>query len=638
MSTFEKIAEGSSDICVGALALLWGDPSGTATVAAGLAGLGILGLSLRRGCAETAGRTAAARTIAALKASPEFADADLTRAEALLADRPGHATLTPHTLVEAAKAPTDAARTEALAEALYARIPFDGDDARTHRLLRLALQSAMRACYDNPELQTRITREVLIDTARQTDGAVEILERVEEKTDEVLRRLGGIETVLTTLEAQSAGDLQLIAGAFGATEAMSKPALVEFLTKKGTEYRALRQEIDAIEDGYKRLSNLKTAAREAIAAMRLDEVEEILSRVQEVELEEAAKTSELRAENALLRGRTDQAYRILSAAADSFAAVDPWEPARRRFEYMQPLYLHGQRYGGSGMARAIDMLRAPALERLREADPVLWGKAQNNLALAQSEQGKRTDGQQGAALLAEAVAAFRKALTIRTRENHPVDWALTQNNLANALQEQGRRTGGPQGAMLLAEAVATYKEVLTIFTREDRPVDWALTQNNLSFALQEQGSRTAGSEGTTLLSKAVATYRQAHSVCTREDYPKQWAHIQNNLATALQVQGIRTGGPQGAMLLAEAVVASQQASSIFVREFHPVGWAMTQTIMAQTEEALADQDTTTDPTPHLRAALEHIEAALTVYDPEHMAERHAIATALRERLRARLAP
>ena len=48
MSTFEKIAEGSSDICVGALALLWGDPSGTATVAAGLAGLGILGLSLRR--------------------------------------------------------------------------------------------------------------------------------------------------------------------------------------------------------------------------------------------------------------------------------------------------------------------------------------------------------------------------------------------------------------------------------------------------------------------------------------------------------------------------------------------------------------------------------------------------------------
>ncbi|MEQ9242909.1 hypothetical protein [Roseovarius indicus] len=638
MSTFEKIAEGSSDICVGALALLWGDPSGTATVAAGLAGLGILGLSLRRGCAETAGRTAAARTIAALKASPEFAGADLTRAEALLADRPSHATLTPHTLVEAAKAPTDSARTEALAEALYARIPFDGDDARTHRLLRLALQSAMRACYDNPDLQTRITREVLIDTARQTDGAVEILERVEEKTDEVLRRLGGIETVLATLEAQSAGDLQLIAGAFGATETMSKPALVEFLTKKGTEYRALRQEIDAIEDGYKRLSNLKTAAREAIAAMRLDEVEEILSRVQEVELEEAAKTSELRAENALLRGRTDQAYRILSAAADSFAAVDPWEPARRRFEYMKPLYFHALRYGGTGLARAIDMLRHPALDGLREADPVLWGKVQNNLATALREQGNRAGGPEGAALLSDAVAAYRKALTVRTRENHPVDWASTQNNLAIALQEEGIRTGGPEGAALLAQAVAAYGEALTIRTRENHPVDWAMTQNNLAATLMDQGRRTGGPEGAALSAEAVATYRQALTVYTREDHPVDWATTQNNLAIALKEQGKATGGPEGAALLVDAVATYGEALTIRTRKDHPVQWATTKENLAEAEESLADHDTTTDQVPHLRAALEHVEAALEVFDPDHMPFDHSEATALRERLHARLAP
>ena len=638
MSTFEKIAEGSSDICVGALALLWGDPSGTATVAAGLAGLGILGLNLRRGCAETAGRTAAARTIAALKASPEFADADLTRAEALLADRPSHATLTPHTLVAAAKAPTDSARTEALAEALYAQIPFDGDDARTKRLLRLALQSAMRACYDNPDLQTRITREVLIDTARQTDGAVEILGRVEEKTDEVLRRLGGIETVLATLEAQSAGDLQLIAGAFGATEAMSKPALVEFLTKKGTEYRALRQEIDAIEDGYKRLSNLKTAAREAIAAMRLDEVEEILSRVQEVELEEAAKTSELRAENALLRGRTDQAYRILSAAADSFAAVDPWEPARRRFGYMLPLYFHALRYGGTGLARAIEMLRHPALGRLDSADPVLWGKVQNNLANALQEQGTRTGGPEGAALLAEAVAAYGKALTISTREDHPVHWAMTQNNLANALASRGTRTVGPEGAALLAEAVAAYREALTIRTREDHPVDWAMTQNNLAIALKEQGTRTSGPEGAALLAEAVVAFRQGLTIYTREDHPVQWARTQNNLANALQGQGKATSESEGAALLAEAVAAYGEALTVNTRKEHPVHWAVINENLAEAEEAIADHDTTTDPAPHLRAALEHIEAALTVYDPEHMAERHGTAIALRDRIRARLAP
>ena len=51
------------------------------------------------------------------------------------------------------------------------------------------------------------------------------------------------------------------------------------------------------------------------------------------ELDIAASTAELRADNALLRGRVEDAYRMLSAAADSFAAVDPLEPARRRVLY-----------------------------------------------------------------------------------------------------------------------------------------------------------------------------------------------------------------------------------------------------------------------------------------------------------------
>ena len=69
--------------------------------------------------------------------------------------------------------------------------------------------------------------------------------------------------------------------------------------------------------------------------------------MQEVELEEAAKTAELRANNALLRGRVEQAYRILNAAADSFAAVDPIEPARRKIsKYAAVLGRHGDRYGG----------------------------------------------------------------------------------------------------------------------------------------------------------------------------------------------------------------------------------------------------------------------------------------------------
>ena len=52
--------------------------------------------------------------------------------------------------------------------------------------------------------------------------------------------------------------------------------------------------------------------------------------------------------------------------------------------------------------------------------------------------------------------------------------------------------------------------------------------------------------------------------------------------------------------------------------------------------AIAAHDTTTDPRPHLLAALAHVEAALTVYDPEHMPYHHGTATLLRDAIRAAL--
>jgi hypothetical protein len=64
---------------------------------------------------------------------------------------------------------------------------------------------------------------------------------------------------------------------------------------------------------------------------------------------------------------------------------------------------------------------------------------------------------------------------------------------------------------------------------------------------------------------------------------------------------------------------------------------MTRENLALAEQSIADHDTTADPRPHLEAALAHVEAALTVYDPEHMSHDHGTATRLRDRLAARLA-
>ena len=116
-----------------------------------------------------------------------------------------------------------------------------------------------------------------------------------------------------------------------------------------------------------------------------------------------------------------------------------------------------------------------------------------------------------------------------------------------------------------------------------------------------------------------------------------WATTQNNLGNALQNQAARTEGAAGTDLLAEAVTACRGALTVRTRQDHPVDWAITQGNLAICELARADRNATADPLPHLRAALEHVEAALTVYDPEHMSYDHTKATTLRDQIKARLA-
>ena len=425
-----------------------------------------------------------------------------------------------------------------------------------------------------------------------------------------------------------------IAGVFDRSDA----DLRHLLTQKATEYRALKAEVDGIEDGLKRLSNLKAAAQDAIARIDLEEVEEILSRVQEVEKEEAAKTAELRAENALLRGKVNQAYALYCDAADSFKIIHPLETARRRIlKYCEPLWKHGLRYGGLGIKRAEEIVRDTLEDSLKQADPALWAAGQNAFAVMLQDQGIRTDGAKGTDLLSDAVTAYRAALEVYTRDDHPVDWAMTQNNLGIALQQQGIRTDGKKGADFLADAVTAYRDALKVRTREDHPVQWATTQNNLGTALQDQGIRTDGAKGADLLADAVTAYRAALNVYTRDDHPVQWAMTQNNLGTALQDQGIRTDGTKGADLLAGAVAVYRAALEVRTRDDHPVQWATTQENIAIALLETAAHDSCTDPASALAQALTAVDAALTVFDPEHMSYNHGTATRLRTQILAQIA-
>ena len=343
---------------------------------------------------------------------------------------------------------------------------------------------------------------------------------------------------LDNVSALDRDQLELLAGRFDIEKphTLSDATLRDLLTQKAEEYRALKTEVDNIDDGMQRLSNLKAAALGATDRVDLEEVEELLSRVQEVELEEAAKTAELRADNALLRGKAEQAFEILSTAADSFAAVDAVEPARRRISYGNRLYVQGRRYGGLGAALSGAMLRK-AIDDLDESVQArLWASAQNSLGVVLNHQGRCTSGEAGTTLLKDAVTAYRAALTIRAEADHSAAWARTQGNLGVALKDQSIGTAGVAGTALLTDSVTACHAAFTKFTKADHPVDWAKTQTNLAIA----------------------------------------------------------------------------------------------------EISIANHEATTDPRPHLEAALAHVDTTVTFFDPDHMGKDRARAIRRRERILYRL--
>jgi len=393
---------------------------------------------------------------------------------------------------------------------------------------------------------------------------------------------------LDNIPTLSRAELERLANRFdfGAAYDASDAELREFLTNKATEYRTYRKTIDGLDDRVAAIANLKGAAQDAAERLDFDEVEARLSRVDEVETEIAAETKLARAENALLRGRVDQAATLLTAAADSFASVDRLEVVLRKITYANLLYEHGLRYGGDGLLRAIEMLEPVSGPDIRAANADLWGKVQGTLGNALANLGIRTPGAPGADLLARAVTAYDAALQVWTRAAQPRDWARTQMNLGIALKEQGIRTPGAPGANLLSRAVAAYNAALEVRTREAQPLDWATTQMNLGIALKNQGTRTPGAPGTGLLARAVAAYNAALRVWTSDAQPLDWALVQYNMG---------------------------------ITEFHR-----------------AQHDSTPDPRPHLEAALTHAENALTQFDPTHTGAYYEGATKLRNRAQSAL--
>ncbi len=430
MSDRQTLAEHGTALCIAAMGMAAG--GGFLAAAIPVAILTAFGLDKWKSCDTATISRAKKAALDALEATGEISDADASAAANYLKDARKRIRFEPTRMIEAIKS-------KDLPDALLRQIfgsSLDREDPGTIRAVSTTLEAAFTQLRKNDQYRDIFTQEVVLDLLSSKQDEIEILERIETKIDNMGEALDNLAKANRDL-------LEALAARFGIAEAfeMSDDAIRAALEEKAKDYRALKREVDAIDPAMQRLSNLKAAAQEALDRGDLEEVEERLTDVQASELEEAAKTAELRADNALLRGRVDDAYRILSAAADSFASVDPIEPARRRIlRYYKTLTDYGLRYGGTGLQRGMDLLYPCLNNKLKEVDAWLWAAGQNSRAVALRNQALRTDSESGTALLGKAVAASREALTVCTREDHPLDWAVGQNSLGNALWTQAART------------------------------------------------------------------------------------------------------------------------------------------------------------------------------------------------------
>lgn len=77
--------------------------------------------------------------------------------------------------------------------------------------------------------------------------------------------------------------------------------------------------------------------------------------------------------------------------------------------------------------------------------------------------------------------------------------------------------------------------------------------------------------------------------------------------------------------------------TVFTRADYPADWAITQQNLAILHTKWSHHPACTDPRGHMEQALTHVDAALMVYDPEHMLYHHSKAAHLRDLIFSALA-
>ncbi len=368
---------------------------------------------------------------------------------------------------------------------------------------------------------------------KQLSGDNRAINRAE--IDELRAEKGSLLAAINEVENLSRLQLETLASVFQVQNIheLSNPQLVNLISRKGKEFILLREQVLTIDANLLQLSNLKGAAMEAIERGDLEAVDELLIRVQEVELEEAAKTSELRAKNALLLGNPDKAFSLLSACADSFLAIDSTIPILRRVpEYFNILRDYGQMFGGNGYKLAEQIARDAAAKASLISETELLARSLNCIGIALQSQSLRSDRDERTRLSLDCIENYETALSLLGSKSELEVQLRSRilNNLTNGYYALGTSTKGEESRGYLDKGIQVCEECISLRPRENNPTSWARAQNALGNVLHERAVKTNGKDSHHYFHSAEQAYRKYLEVFTRSEYPLEWAQTNENLS------------------------------------------------------------------------------------------------------------
>lgn len=688
MKNLPELAEHIASLCVGAMAMGGAAATGLSAVAVPLAVLGAIGFQLRGSCARRGGLQAARSVTEALARAGELRSEDVERALDLMKSTDVARTIRPFDMAAAARDLPAGADVNALLATPLADSLTEPNDP-IHGVLVMALSGAIAVLRQDEDFHRDLTQEFLIEVLKGQGQLTLSQEEIQRKLDSLQRDYHTLAAALKDHQRLRRDEMEAIASRFEIARVydLSDVQLREQLELRAVDFRRFHDQIEAIDERVRGLGNLKAAARDAAEQLDFAKVEVLLAKVDEVETEIAAETKSLRADNALLRGRPAEAFAILSAAADSFASVNPTEPARRRLKYQQKLFAHGARYGGEGVVLACELIRKAIPLVSKNAEPHLFAEAYNSLGVALATCAQGVPGDVGSKLFIEAAEAYHIALDVWMLDDDLPYWAMAMHNLANLHRACGERLGFYEGIPLFIAAWDACNSVLEVWTNKKYPENFAMCQNTLAGTLALIAERSDPKIGTELFSEAERAWRSTLEVWTRDADPVNWAMVQNNLGNilwnqctllpndagfgyfdaaieafhaaleirreavfpvawamtlsnlgcALAAYGERREGDDGLVLLREAVSVWQASLRVRTEEAHPVDWAITTANLGRVHEAIARSEKGLKQKKILEDSIEFFVDALRVYDLGALPyDRNGILEAL-ARVRAKLA-